>query len=119
MSGDVLFIPNRKSNQHPHEAWTYVGLRTHANLGLLLKVGHSIEPTKRLRDLHAQPLAILPIESEQHLLNALWQWHVWDGRAWSNAQVWDGFTEWHYATKDALDRVAAHIRSLSATTGVA
>jgi hypothetical protein len=80
-----------------HIAQCYLATRQHPTLGLLLKVGSSINPQMRIKDLRATPALSLwmPYAHESAIKLHLQKWRAWpnDRSKWINP-VFDAQSEW-------------------------
>lgn len=86
------------------DAPVYLARRFHPEAGAIVKVGRSITPQKRCRDLGARLAIILPAGLERELLAAFRPWRVWtrNGRIWHPGDcpepILNSQTEWFYDT---------------------
>jgi hypothetical protein len=97
-----------------HDKTTYLCVRQHPELGLLVKVGVSNNPAKRCSNLGAKRVGpLLPHHAEGDLKRLLKAWRAWDNAGWFRTPppIFGGASEWHLATPEVGRIIRNYIRS--------
>ncbi len=95
---------------------TYIAARQHPTLGTLIKIGSSMNPRARARNMGARLIADpLPYSSEARLKDLLAGCEVWRAseRPWPSRPIFMGHSEWFYATCDVIHKIQVHLDSLT------